>query len=122
MPLAAWLNQSDPSAEYLDNLTAVGYGEPTFAAFYPNCHSVFGFHDDDYAGTIPANLRYDVIGWYNDPEADFLKTFAADFEAGYAGEAEELNEALWAALEEEAKWTAAVDPTTDFPRRSLYYA
>ena len=122
MPLAAWLNKQDPPAEYLNNLTAVGYGEPTFAAFYPNCHSVFGFHDDDYAGTIPANLRYDVIGWYNDPEGDFLKTFAADFETGYQGEAENLNEALWAALEEEASWTAAVDSTTDFPRQSLYYA
>jgi hypothetical protein len=48
-----------------------GYGEPTFAAFYPNCQSVFGFHD----AAPPAALRgvqYDVIGWYSDPAQDCL--------------------------------------------------
>src|SRR6185369_6394445 len=30
---------------YYPKLTAVGYGEPTFAAFYPNCYSVFGFFE-----------------------------------------------------------------------------
>ena len=35
------------SHEYLDELTAIGYGEPTFAAYYPNCMTVFGFHDRD---------------------------------------------------------------------------
>ena len=49
-----------------------GYGEPTFAAFYPNCQSVFGFHD----AAPPAALRgvqYDVIGWYSDPKQDCLR-------------------------------------------------
>lgn len=61
MPFSAW-SQKDPEAEYLDKLTAVGYGEPTFAAFYPNCDSVFGFYDDDYAGysqeTYSCNMMY----------------------------------------------------------------
>jgi hypothetical protein len=35
LPLAAWKNK-DAAAQYLGKLTAVGYGEPTFAAFYPN--------------------------------------------------------------------------------------
>ena len=41
-----------------DPLTAVGYGEPTFAAFYPNCHSVFGFYDDE----IQPKTACDVAG------------------------------------------------------------
>ena len=49
-----------------------GYSEPTFAAFYPNCQSVFGFHD----AAPPAALRgvqYDVMGWYSDPNQDCLR-------------------------------------------------
>lgn len=71
VPLAAW----DPTADRSDRLpvlTAVGYGEPTFAAFYPNCHSVFGLPDVDVIGTPPAGLGYDVLGWYDDPGADEL--------------------------------------------------
>jgi hypothetical protein len=58
LPIEAWL-ENDPDAEYLPSLTAVGYGEPTFAAFYPNCHSVFGFYDD-YSATNLEGLQYDV--------------------------------------------------------------
>src|ERR1700747_1446273 len=54
MPLAAWKNRHDaPRSQYLNQeqspypLTAVGYGEPTFAALYPNCHSIFAFYDDE---------------------------------------------------------------------------
>ncbi|HEX7317521.1 MAG TPA: hypothetical protein VF297_26710 [Pyrinomonadaceae bacterium] len=71
MPVAAWTGE-DPQSEHLTQLTAVGYGESSFAAFYPNCHSVFGFHDDDYAGTPLAGLRYDLFGWYADAANDFL--------------------------------------------------
>jgi hypothetical protein len=49
------------------------YGEPTFAAFYPNCRSVFGFYD----AAPPAILKgtqYDLIGWYGDHRMDCLQT------------------------------------------------
>ena len=49
--LADW-QENDPKAKYLRLLTAVGYGEPTFAAFYPNCHSVLGFDDDEYSALL----------------------------------------------------------------------
>ncbi|MEU8195812.1 hypothetical protein AB0C10_18700 [Microbispora amethystogenes] len=49
--------------EYLPELTAVGHGDPVFAAFYPNCHSVFGCHDPDFT-TPPQDVSYDVVGWY----------------------------------------------------------
>ena len=55
-------------AAYLQDLTAVGYGEHTFAAFYPNCHSVFGFHDPDIKDTTKLkDYTYEVLGWYADP-------------------------------------------------------
>ncbi|MFD1546272.1 hypothetical protein [Nonomuraea guangzhouensis] len=63
----------DPSRDRPDRLpelTVSGYGEPAFAAFYPNCHSVFGFHDPD-PGDL-AGLAYDVIGWYGDAGQDEL--------------------------------------------------
>lgn len=51
-------------------LTAMGYGEPTFATVYQNCHSVFGLHDPD----LPTvDTRYDVFGWYSDPKRDPLR-------------------------------------------------
>src|SRR5512142_2560261 len=44
MDIAQW-KPADPAAAYLNQsngmgLTAIGYGIPTFAAFYPNCYSV----------------------------------------------------------------------------------
>jgi hypothetical protein len=78
----AWPQVGKP--EYLGTfhgapLTAVGYGEPAFAALYPNCRSVFGFHDavDTGAGA----LEYDVHGWYAGPGPDILAGYdkAGDF-------------------------------------------
>jgi len=74
------VNWSDPSrekGEYYPKLTAVGYGEPAFAAFYPNCYSVFGFHDAEYSG-INDNRQYYVVGWYNKRGQDVLATHVRD--------------------------------------------
>ncbi len=58
------------SGEYLgQHLTAAGYGEPTFAAYYPGCHSVFGCHDDCEPS---ADLSYEVYGWYSSKDHDVL--------------------------------------------------
>ena len=67
------------NGEYLeDPLTVLGYGEPTFAAFYPNCRGVFGWHDPDVqAGDN--DLIYEIIGFYGEPEWDFLRIFLRDF-------------------------------------------
>lgn len=62
---------------YFRPLTAIGYGEPTFAAFYPNCHSVFGFFDHDYNGTNDGRQYY-LTGWYSDAEQDVLLTHIYD--------------------------------------------
>jgi hypothetical protein len=70
---------------YLDQLTAFGYGEPLFAAYYPESRNVFGFHDDlslkvaDSQDTyylhqavsgLEYEIRYIVAGWYEAPEKD----------------------------------------------------
>lgn len=44
-------------------LTAVGPGDPTFAALYTACHSIFGLHNNDLA-SVP--VGYEVLGWYSD--------------------------------------------------------
>lgn len=54
-------------------LTAIGYGEPAFAAYYPSCHSVFGFHDPEIATSDQLkSLTYQVIGWFSDKNDDPL--------------------------------------------------
>ena len=75
--LNRWFKLDKQQDAYLppeNKLTAIGYGEPTFAAFYPNCHSVFGFYDGDYATQqiLPQGLAYTVIGWYSQKDNDFL--------------------------------------------------
>jgi ketosteroid isomerase-like protein len=129
MPSAAW-RKVDPSAQYFKPLTAVGYGEPSFAAFYPNCHSVFGFHDADYAGVMPDGVRYDVLGWYSastldapaagggdDSDEDFLQRFVEDARAKYAeASADEALDAadLVASLEKDAGWTVLLDDVVNW--------
>jgi hypothetical protein len=70
IPLSVYLQNAPSPETYLPEdqpLTAVGYGEATFAAFYPNCHSVFGFHDDTYSGEV-TGLTYEVMGWHSRPQ------------------------------------------------------
>jgi hypothetical protein len=102
----------------------VGYGEPTFAAFYPNCHSVFGFYDPDHP-TEADGRQYYVIGWYSDPEQDYLKMFRA----GIANNKDPLirtkaddKDFLLKVLEDDLKWTLALTKTQDFPEQMLCYA
>jgi hypothetical protein len=54
---------------------APGYAEPTFAAFFGNCHSVFGCHDPD-PPQGSEGARYDLVGWYSDQGADPLRARA----------------------------------------------
>lgn len=87
--LAAWQPAAPGSGEYLRQyelaLTAMGtlewhasldHVKASFAAFYPGCFSVFGFHDADATlGANPTGVQYDVIGWYDQPEGDILRPF-----------------------------------------------
>ncbi len=116
----------DPDRDYpaYAPLTAIGYGEPTFAAFYPNCHSVFGFFDP--LGQEPdvereiINLSYEVIGWYSKPENDFFRKKVNAFIGEEVSEAE-----VWEYIQEEFNWkpTEAVsDGSPEAPREMICYA
>lgn len=113
LPIEAWL-ENDPKAEYLALLTAVGYGEPTFAAFYPNCHSVFGFYDD-YSPQPTDSLQYDVIGWYSDLEKDYFNQFIKS-------KSQLTTQELIKAIQEEFKWDIPVKSNEQIPQRILCYA
>ena len=112
LTLEEWKQQqpaSNADAERLERLTAIGYGEPTFAAFYPNCRSVFGFHDPKYADAtaLPEGLQYDVIGWYSNAEQNYLSEFLQDFQNNFKADfpdAELTLEAFMDAIQEEFKW------------------
>ncbi len=74
VPLAQWRRHDRQGQQYLGSpLTAAGYGEPTYASFYPNCSHQFGFHDPKYWAQIPAGLYYQVIGWYSSQLTDWLR-------------------------------------------------
>ena len=68
---------------YLDKITAMGAGDTLFAAYYPNCRSVFGFHDDllDLPPSPSVKLTYFVAGYFSNGENDpFAKVKnSADF-------------------------------------------
>jgi hypothetical protein len=72
--------KEDDTSSHLDKLTAIGCGQLNFAAFYPNCNSVFGFHDimDDVDDS--SIVSYEVSGWYSDTKQDCIKITTDHFE------------------------------------------
>lgn len=108
VPLELWAPSTDPR-RYLPELTAVGYGDATFAAFYPSCHSVFGFHDPDHVGIPPTGLRYEVMGWYADVTRDPVAKSGKD----------------WRRLLSELSWSipnGTANNDTASPERMVCYA
>ena len=102
----------DVSATRLSKLTAIGYGEPTFAAFYPNCHSVFGCFDPDVdTKSQLQGLSYQLMGWYSDTAQDPLINFLTTFLADNPG----ANQAsLEQAVKEHFAWNVTID-TSNVP-------
>lgn len=100
-------------AEYLKDighkLTAIGYGEPTFASFYPNCRSVFGFHDA--IRTSAHSHHYDVYGWYSEADDDVLSGFVVDPDARAPDGTPQTEDQQFAAwLETRFSWTTDDGP------------
>jgi len=126
LPLAEWLTPS-PGNEYLNQrdgnskykfsdypLTALGYGEPTFAAYYPNCYSVFGFCDTDPDLNAESRYEYQIIGWFNELDLDLLQS--PEF-AQLANDA-----ARYDALQHEYKWCVnKTDRNHPFPTLTVCF-
>lgn len=89
-----------------------------FAGFYPNCRSVFGFHDGDFTTntTPPKDLRYDVIGWYSDGKNDYLDKFIKE----QYPDRDPLS--LLDTLQSKAGWTLEIGNNQSFPDRLLCHA
>ena len=64
---------------YLERLTAAGYGEPTFSAYYQGCRNVFGFYDD-LEDVEEGQITYQVSGWYSHPQQDPLYGISSEEE------------------------------------------
>ncbi len=121
--LGEW-DSDDANKEYAVALTAVGTNanvpvldtvKVTFAAFYPNCYSVFGFHDPEYPTETPgAGLQYDVVGWYSDGGHDCIQKFLEE-NSGVTD-----SEELLALLQEEFSWT--IEPTEAIPPQTIYHS
>lgn len=71
MELKDWLADHQRPKRY-PNLTALGYGDPTFSSFYPACSNCFGFYDPDVSASTEGAV-YEVIGWRTEPHDDLLR-------------------------------------------------
>lgn len=121
---AQWPSGS-ANARYVKALTAIGPFEKVegldnekagFAGFYPNCRSVFGFHDSEIAGNVPPQgLQYDVIGWYSDRSKDCLEKFLGKHSGTSAQD-------LVVILEEEFGWKITLPSGQNFPNSLLCHA
>lgn len=104
--LCEWEPAQSPSKSYLsEGLTAVGYGEPNFAAFYSNCFSVFGCHDELEHLVQSEKLTYEVIGWYepvNQAEADPMINLLREYDE--AGEEYKIRYSLYEHIQKEFQW------------------
>ena len=79
LSLFDWLKDDSEAHEYWGkSLTVIGYGEPAFAAFYPNCYSVFGCHDSE-PGDLNSNLSYEVIGWHSEIGFDYIQSLISEY-------------------------------------------
>ncbi len=91
-PYSKWSGDSGNDQLFL---TAIGPGDPAFAAFTGSCQNVFAFNDDfsDNPHLLnPANqigLTYLVAGWYSNPEADPL--YACEDATSWTQRMSELN-------------------------------
>lgn len=120
LPIESWPDTRE-SVDYLpEPLTAIGYGEATFAAFYPNCFSVFGFFDPELTDNLPDNLSYDVIGWHEQVEDDLLASSVDNIikELGLR----DFNEALKKEIEERYEWTYDPGEDNNYPSQLMCFA
>ena len=130
LPEADWHKLDEPHQVLADMkghpLTALGFGDPTFASFYPNCRSVFGFTDIE-----PANAgdvaTYSVTGWYRQAADDICAPgiLDADFANRIGVSPDPVREpqayAVWRdkGFSATLGWNKLLEQDT-FPGRSIY--
>lgn len=108
---------ASPKDEYWDGLTAIGYGNPYFAAFYPNCKSVFGFCDTELGEKEDLKgLSYIVIGFYADASKDVIVNWAKGLSRPLSFEEAK------AQLKAELKWDIVDSSPKSIPQMLVCYS
>jgi hypothetical protein len=97
-PLPGWPGEAKLRAGPDPPLTAVGLGDPAYAAYVPNVQQVLAFFDP-FAGAGPSVLSYAVFGWHAGVSADPLSLASPEG---------------WPALMAEYGWSVG-DYQTDLP-------
>ena len=90
-------------------LTALGPGDPLFAAYYPSCRSVFGLHDDSLTEAevkAAPTLLYTVYGWFSEGIVEPLANMVA-------GLRNDTTAALSLLVRDAKKNHATAPPTSD---------
>jgi len=100
-PLANWPGEAALPAGLQPPLTAVGLGDPTFAAYLPNIQHIFAFHDP-LTGVNPGTVTYTLCGWYAGHAVDPM----SGPEYGPAGW---QTSAEWAAVMSQLGWSVGSD-------------
>jgi hypothetical protein len=131
IPFSEWseADSDGTNLNYLHDLTAIGYGEPTFAAFYPHCHSVFGFYDEDTVNKSIDDflgVRYEVVGWHSRLTADILHDPLIDQKADQlrAGHKATLvtSPYKFETVKNELGWVVENSNNLAFPEQTSYFA
>jgi hypothetical protein len=129
VPLASWTGEPDGATWVDPPLTAVGPGDPTFAAFAPTSLGVFSF-PDPLTGVRAGQLAYTVCGWHADPAHDPLAgTGEAELRAALAGldwalgDPHEAENRLADAIAAARAWDAAraSEAPSGIPARTIYH-
>ena len=113
--------KDDPEAP---TLTAIGWGDPTFAASYASCRSVLGFYDELDDGPYGTELSYLVTGWYSKAVDDLLHAFVERYRkekvpSGAFSAAQRKK--LFAQMEAELRWGCEASAKSEPPTRLICY-
>jgi hypothetical protein len=133
-PLASWPGEAALPPGLDPPLTAVGLGDPAFAAYVPNIQHILAFHDP-LANVNPGPVSYAVFGWYAGQAVDpaFGPTHGAggwqtadQWTAVMAALGWSVGDELAAATSAAQQWAAAngyvtdpATPRTFLPSRTL---
>ena len=113
-PLASWPGEAALPAGADPPLTAVGPGDPNFAAYLPNVQNILAFYDA-LTGVAPGPVSYTVCGWYAGQATDPLAGWqtAGDWAALTGRLGWSLGNDEPGAISAAEAWAAAHGYTTD---------
>jgi hypothetical protein len=101
-PLGQWAEPGGPAPGAQQPLTALGDGDPAWAAYYDNVAGRLGLHDP-LGPDVKGPLAYLMCGWYSNPALDPLGDPALSSAAAFEARMRELR---WNLSPAELQWAA----------------